>query len=161
MTPLRNHDSLKWRFYVGYMIRQNNLREGILTLLFLSNQNGALKLSILNWAEGNESSSFDSEIKRISVFLPTVFFKGSTLFLNELIFKWFKMNFPGQFLLQWFCYKNHIHKNYLSAFQNNWSFCSHMEVFLPLLVCYDTLNNLPNKIQKKPQHCYLGNYLLH
>ena len=28
------------------------------TLLFLSNKNGAKKLSILNWAEGNESSSF-------------------------------------------------------------------------------------------------------
>ena len=54
-------------------------------LLFLSNLNGALKLSILNWAEGNESSSFVSKIKIISIFLPIVFSKESVVFLIELV----------------------------------------------------------------------------
>ena len=37
----------------------------------------------------------------------------------------------------------------LSIFRNHQSYCSHLEVFLRFVVCYDTLENLLNKIPLK------------
>ena len=50
-------------------------------LLFLSNPNEALNPLFFNFAEGNKSSSFLSEIKRISMFLSIVFFEESNFLL--------------------------------------------------------------------------------
>ena len=64
--------------------------------VFLSNLNGALNPSILNWVEGYESSNFVSQIKRITPFLPIIIFQEPNLFLNELIFKWPNINLSGK-----------------------------------------------------------------
>ena len=84
-------------------------------LLLRSNLNGALNSSILNWAERNTSSSFVSQIKRISMFLPIVFSENqiyslTNWYLSEprLICQVNSFSCPSvQFLLQWFCFKKH------------------------------------------------------
>ena len=55
-------------------------------LLFLSYLYGVVKPSILNWAEGNESSSFVSEIRKILTFLSSIYTKESNLFLVKFMF---------------------------------------------------------------------------
>ena len=45
-----------------------------------------MKLSILNWVEGNESFSFVSEIRKISTFLCSIYTRDPSLFLIEFMF---------------------------------------------------------------------------
>ena len=59
-------------------------------LLFLPYLYGVVK-PILNWVEGNESSSFVSEIRKISKFLSSIYIKESNLFLIGFMFMWLKI----------------------------------------------------------------------
>ena len=59
---------------------------------------GGVNPSKINWFRRNVSSSFVSNISKISVLLPTTSFSISNLFLIELIFKWAIMIWFGFFL---------------------------------------------------------------
>ena len=82
-----------------------NKRDGMSSLIynrkppplsFLSYLYGVMKPSILNWAERNESSSFVSEIRKVSVFLSSIYIKESNLFLIEFMFTWPKISLSGE-----------------------------------------------------------------
>ena len=69
--------------------------------LFLSSRNGDLKPSIANWLEGNEGSTFVSEISKMSNLSWTISRSISNLFLKEYIFRWPIINLSVLFNLTW------------------------------------------------------------
>ena len=64
-------------------------------LSFLLCVYGVVKFSILNWAKGNESSSFVSEIRKMSMLLSSIYIKESNLVLTEFMFTWPKISLWG------------------------------------------------------------------
>ena len=55
-------------------------------LSFLSYLYKVAKPTNLNWAQRNESSSFVSEIRKMSTFLSSIYTEESNLFLIEFMF---------------------------------------------------------------------------
>ena len=126
--------------------------------------NGALNPSTLNWAEGNESSSFIAESKIISTFLPNDIFQRIKSIPYWPDINWPKIKFVERFFISFspvfvsmICYKIHVHANSLIVSKNHWSYCNHMKVNFHLLVRCCLLQNLPNKTPPPPQK--KGNYL--
>ena len=98
------------------------------------------------------------------MFLPIAFFKESNLFINELKFKrpktnfldeWFFISFSPIFasmIVTWTIFTRIV-------FQNHWSYCSHMEVFLHLLVCNDVCLRSATLLKKRLWHsCFPVNF---